>query len=1468
MSQRDFDKAYQALLKENNQLDRHNKILSFELKKSTEKIARMEKWVSFRLGRIVLESKGIKGILSLPWRLWQLRKDVIAQRQKVAENFADSDLFEGKLTASSRKGISLSAEQIYEELKLTGKIGETLSKSYSQGKCVLSGVLSDGHAYLHLHSWYELDELDTHLSARIRFAGSIDVIGYIYFYDDNTEKIAARPFYRKATPIDIPQKAKYCSLALRIKGRGQATLSSIHIGEGEQEEIQARDAMSLSMDSLASCIVITQEAKCAITAQKTESGCEIVSTLANDRHMYLPIKQTVDSELLKAPFYAHLDAFGSLDIMGCVVFFDAGKKKLSHAMFKKREEAISVPEGCKSATLSLRIKGKGKAESLTIVLSAVPTVKKEVRLAKVMSTLSPMAQKCRTFLNEKPEDFAVWLKSLRVAVIMDEFTWRSYSPEADMLQLTPEGWHEELRGFKPDMLFVESAWRGKDELWTNTVHKAPPALIDILHWCRKHDVPTVFWNKEDPIHFETFIDIASLFDFVFTYDFHCVSKYKMLLKHDNVYYLPMGVQPTMFNPIEKYKRKDAFCFAGSYYKRYPERTRDLDEYITHLPEIKPVEIFDRQYGKNDPNYMFPDKYLPFIKGNLPYDQIDKAYKGYKYSINLNSLKQAQSLARRVYELMACNTLVISNFSRGVHSQMGELTILSDSAKEIIRRITELEAEPCGADKLRLAALRKVMLESTYQDRLAYIVAKVCGVKVPVLLPAVYVVARVETQEQAEAVWESYARQSYAEKQLLLISDTVCGTFRKGQGVRVLSPAEASAALAELPEQAWLACFAPEDYYGSNYLMDIMLAARYGTTQVIGKACFSSFADDKTVVLHHEGASYTEAKQSMPARRAAAKIVLLKQEGWTFQNGDTAFPVATCFAVDRFNYLKNGVEAEETKKAALCDIAELDTGISVIQMQKYAEQARPQKCVEMNVPSLNKDVLFKEFTFKPTSGMIGTALTPESVLHLDSTLPQDKHEYIYGKTIFALENVAPHASTVKVHLQTSIGLDVQMAAFFLDKNKQKLQSTMFKANTNAMLPICADAAFIRFALRVRGSGSVDVQNLFFGHRTQEPEHIVGIEDTLVLTNLYPAYDNLYRNAFVHSRVCAYRKAGKKVSVYQLQVGRKLYFDEFEGVSVFRGGVSALRKILAEGKVRRILVHFLNADMWEVLKDIPVDVRIIVWVHGAEIQPWTRRAFNYTSQAELDKAKAQSDVRMSFWKHIFGNLPDNIHFVFVSQYLANEVMKDNNIILDKNKYSIIHNPIDTDLFSYHKKDIGQRYKLLSIRPFASRIYANDITVDCILKLSERKDFDKFSIRIVGNGPLFDEIVKPLCNMPNVTLEKTFLTHAEIVSLHRQYGVFLVPTRADTQGVSRDEAMASGLVPVTNAVTAIPEFVDDTCGILAPAEDAEAMAAGISRLVNNPDLFLAMSKAAAKRVRRQTAANIIINQELNFILGEDRR
>ena len=77
-----------------------------------------------------------------------------------------------------------------------------------------------------------------------------------------------------------------------------------------------------------------------------------------------------------------------------------------------------------------------------------------------------------------------------------------------------------------------------------------------------------------------------------------------------------------------------------------------------------------------------------------------------------------------------------------------------------------------------------------------------------------------------------------------------------------------------------------------------------------------------------------------------------------------------------------------------------------------------------------------------------------------------------------------------------------------------------------------------------------------------------------------------------------------------------------------------------------------------------------------------------------------------------------------------------------------------------------------------------------------------------------------------------------------------------------MSSGLVPVTTAVAAIPEFVDEQCGVLVPGEDYKAMAQGIERLYNEPEHFLQLSQNAADRVRRQTSKEFTIDKEIELI------
>ena len=155
------------------------------------------------------------------------------------------------------------------------------------------------------------------------------------------------------------------------------------------------------------------------------------------------------------------------------------------------------------------------------------------------------------------------------------------------------------------MLFVESAWRGKDERWGSKVGHASKELVEILVWCKESNVPTIFWNKEDPVHYNSFLNVAKLFEYVFTTDLDCIHRYKSALNHDRVYFLPFAFQPKLSNPIEKYQRKPGVCFAGAYYHKYPERCRDMNELLSAISEFGFLEIYDRNYGLDVEEFKFP-----------------------------------------------------------------------------------------------------------------------------------------------------------------------------------------------------------------------------------------------------------------------------------------------------------------------------------------------------------------------------------------------------------------------------------------------------------------------------------------------------------------------------------------------------------------------------------------------------------------------------------------------------------------------------------------------------------------------------------------------------------------------------------------------------------------------------------------------------------------------------------------------
>lgn len=170
---------------------------------------------------------------------------------------------------------------------------------------------------------------------------------------------------------------------------------------------------------------------------------------------------------------------------------------------------------------------------------------------------------------------ATSLKEIKVAGIMDPFTMEGFQPECRLMELTTNGWSKEIEEWKPDLLFLESAWLGKDGLWSRKISNMSSEVYQLMQYCRSRDIPIVFWNKEDPVYTSTFLPIAKLADFVFTTDVDCISVYQKELKHNRIYHLHFAAQPAIYHPVGVHKRKDRCCFAGAYYQKYEQRKKCL-----------------------------------------------------------------------------------------------------------------------------------------------------------------------------------------------------------------------------------------------------------------------------------------------------------------------------------------------------------------------------------------------------------------------------------------------------------------------------------------------------------------------------------------------------------------------------------------------------------------------------------------------------------------------------------------------------------------------------------------------------------------------------------------------------------------------------------------------------------------------------------------------------------------------------
>lgn len=461
---------------------------------------------------------------------------------------------------------------------------------------------------------------------------------------------------------------------------------------------------------------------------------------------------------------------------------------------------------------------------------------------------------------------------LRVGTILDEFSAESFGYEWATVPLKRDGWTSQLGSV--DFVFIESAWNGNGGDWkfklTGTTGPSPE-VVELLAECRHRKIPTVFWNKEDPPHFEDFLPLAELCDIVFTSDVRLVPEYQARLGHDRVAVLPFAAQPAIHNPsrpAHNFAARD-IAFAGMYFAhKFPERRQQMDLLLGAAAAVSGrmqhgLEIFSRFLGE-DERYQFPGALAERVVGSLPYQNLLTAYKQFKVFLNVNSVVDSPSMcARRIFEITAAGTPVVTTPSAATKAFFPIDEIAQPETEEdaefVLRSLVRSKEL---RDRAVHKAQRRIWAEHTYTHRAISVMDALALDHADPISASVSAVVSTNRPQHLEKIISTHACQTHADRELVLVAHgfTVPPDFARravDAGIESLQilEADSSESLGECLNRGISAAggdvvakMDDDDIYGAHYLSDQLAALRYSGADLVGKQAHYLYLTSRDIVM--------------------------------------------------------------------------------------------------------------------------------------------------------------------------------------------------------------------------------------------------------------------------------------------------------------------------------------------------------------------------------------------------------------------------------------------------------------------------------------------------------------------------------------------------------------------------------------------------------------------------------------------
>lgn len=447
-----------------------------------------------------------------------------------------------------------------------------------------------------------------------------------------------------------------------------------------------------------------------------------------------------------------------------------------------------------------------------------------------------------------------------VAFVGSASQLRGLTCELEVMRLSLENYEVFLKAKRPDFLLVESCYEFSTACWDGGQHSSSHAFsefLKLLKICNSLSIPTVFWDTQGFEAGDYFSELSRRFDYVFYADSRCTSMYSGYARAG---YLPLAVQPRHYNPYSQFgvvhfdESIDFLLDGFAPLHRHPGILMALEsELFSGLRLIdSECRILRAKVGET---LLSTEQIIGSVSAKGRSEILKRA----KAELYFPTPSQSPMVQQRMI-LEAAATKVIPIYAgnagdygliQGVHWECGSDLGLKVAAGDMLA-MSELQRK-----ELAGSIWREVYRGHTFSSRLRELYAALGLSFNWDEFPLVSVLTPTFRLDQVDSVLRSFEAQSYPNKELVVVLNSNGGVpshlkniESSRDDVRFLSVPRH-----EFTGRCLKVGFAAargdlvfkmddDDFYGRNYVMDMVLAQRAVEADFFGKPpCLVGFEND-------------------------------------------------------------------------------------------------------------------------------------------------------------------------------------------------------------------------------------------------------------------------------------------------------------------------------------------------------------------------------------------------------------------------------------------------------------------------------------------------------------------------------------------------------------------------------------------------------------------------------------------------